>query len=161
MRRSRLERVEAWLDAGFSVAAVAVTVAIVALVAVAVLLRYGFGAPLVFSYDVSTMLFAWMIFLGLFVAERDGAHLGVDAVNALPWPRTRTILLILRQLAMIAVAGYMTWIGYQLMMRTGMLIPSLRISGRWLYAAMPIGFLGLTLIHLLRLPRVLRGERAT
>ena len=159
MRRSRLERFEALLDAGISVAAVAVTLVMVVLVFVAVLLRYGFDAPLVFSYDVSTMLFAWMIFLGLFVAERDGAHLGVDAVQSIPSERARMLLLVLRQAVLIAVAAYMTWIGFRLVMRTGMLIPSLRISGKWLYAAMPVGFGCLTLIYLLRLPRVLRSGR--
>lgn len=45
-----------------------------------VVLRYGFNSGLVFSEEISRLLFVWLIFLGAILASREHAHLGVDSV---------------------------------------------------------------------------------
>lgn len=129
----------------------AATVAMVALVVLAVAMRYGFGDPLVYSHDLSVILFAWAVFAGLGLAERRGAHLSVDLIDrALP-PRAARALLVVRQLAMAALSIWFAWLGWKLVQRAGMTIPSLRISVAWLYAAMPLGFAALAAGQILRL----------
>lgn len=155
-----LERIETGLDWLVSVATVLVLVFMVGLVFYAVVMRYVFSAPLIYSYDLSTMVFAWIVFLGLFVAERDGAHIGLDILHLVQSDRARQAIAVLRQVLLIALAGYMTFISTQLILRTGMQIPSMRISIRWLYAAQPAGFAMLTLIYLLRLPRIALAHKA-
>lgn len=143
-----------------TVATVLVTVAMVGLVIVAVVMRYVFGAPLIYSYDLSTLLFAWMVFLGLAVAERARAHLAVDVIDmALPG-RWRATLFAVRQVAMAALSLFIAYIGWQLFSRAGMIMPSLRVSIGWLYAALPIGFALLALFQLLGLARLADGSRS-
>ena len=155
---SRLDRIETVLDRVLSWLAIAILVVMTALVIAAVAARYVFQAPLVYSYDLSTLLFAWVVFLGLFSAERDGAHISLDVLGNVPDGIFRRALMVLKQLILIALAAFMTWIGYRLILRTGMQIPSMRISVRWLYASLPAGFAGLTLIYLLRLPGIVAGR---
>lgn len=140
----RLWIIVARLDAGLfqmiTVLTIVTLVAIASLVFVTVALRYGFDIALVFSYDVSTILFAWLVFLGLAVAERDSAHMGIDLSDHVRNPRLRQAMIVVRQLLVLATVAYLTWVGTSLVERTGSQIPSMRISMRWLYAALPIGF---------------------
>lgn len=157
---SHLERVEALVDRILSPAAIVILIAMTALVAYAVVARYVFRTPLIYSYDLSTLLFAWVVFLGLFAAERDKAHIGLDLVLDMKDGPLRRMLAVLRQVILIALAAYMTWIGYRLIQRTGMQIPSMRISAKWLYASLPVGFGALTLIYVLRLPGIIAGRKS-
>ncbi|WP_157384423.1 TRAP transporter small permease [Nitratireductor soli] len=124
------------------------TIAMVILVVVAVGMRYVAGAPLVYSYDLSTLLFAWLVFLGLSLAERDRAHLAVDLIDAALPAGAAKALRVARQLLLVALSLYLCWIGWKLAQRAGMTIPSMRISIRWLYASLPVGFLLLGLSQL-------------
>jgi TRAP-type C4-dicarboxylate transport system permease small subunit len=150
------DRMEAVLSNIISGITIVSLIAIVITVFVAVVLRYGFNIALIFSYDISTILFGWLVFLGLFIAERDGAHMGIDIITSLKPSPMRTALILLKQGILLGVALYLTWIGAMLVLRTGTQIPSLRISVRWLYAALPIGFGLLSLAYLLQLVRTLR-----
>ena len=64
------------------------------LIFLAVVQRYVFNDPMQYSFDLATLLFAWLVFLGLYTADQ----------------------------------------------RSGLQIPSLRISAHWLYLSLPIGF---------------------
>lgn len=148
-----LER--AWL--GLNQLLIAATViSLIVLVCVvfgAVIMRYVFNAPLIFSFDLSTLLFAWIIFVGLVIADREDIHMGLDLTPGLSSTKLRNCVLLLRNLLVLILSVYLTWIGYQLFIRTGAQIPSLRISARWLYASMPIGFALLALSYLGRISR--------
>ena len=128
------------LDAVVAALCIALTLAMVVLVVAAVVMRYAVGAPLTYSYDLSTLLFAWIVFLGLAVAERDGAHLAVDVLDDALRPRARRTLRVCRKLASAGLALAVAWIGWQLFRRSGMIMPSMRISIGWLYASLPLGF---------------------
>jgi TRAP-type C4-dicarboxylate transport system permease small subunit len=128
-------------------------VVLVGVVFAAVVMRYVFNAPLVFSFDLSTLLFAWIVFVGLTIADYDDAHMGLDLVSGIQNPLLQNCLVLIRQVLIFVLCAYLAWIGYQLSLRTGALISSLRISARWLYAAMPIGFALLTLSYLGRILR--------
>ena len=137
------------------------TVLMVALVVVAVTMRYVFGAPLTYSYDLSTLVFAWIVFLGLALAEFDRSHLAVDVIDAAVPPRLLPVLLVVRQVALALLTFAMAYIGWQLFQRAGMVMPALRISIGWLYASMPIGFLMLSIAQLLVIPRLLTAAGRT
>jgi len=55
-------------------------VAMVILVFINVVMRYGFGNGLAVSDELSRYCFVWLIFLGAIVAMREHAHLGMDSV---------------------------------------------------------------------------------
>lgn len=154
-----LHRLADALDIIISALTVALLLAITGIVTVAVVLRYGFNAPLTYSFDLATVLFSWMVFLGLALAERDRAHLAVDVLDMSLGPRARTALVVLRQLGIVALTLAVAWIGWRLTMRAGMIMPSMRISIRWLYASLPIGCAALALAQLLVLPKLVEQAR--
>ncbi|MBU1314445.1 MAG: TRAP transporter small permease [Alphaproteobacteria bacterium] len=153
-----LDRCESGLTRVILVIAIAALLSIVGLVFTSVILRYVFNIALIFSYDVSTILFAWLIFLGLAVAERDGAHMGIDIADRLP-AKVKTAMMFVRYILLLAAAIYMCRIGMALFQRTGTQIPSLRISARWLYAALPIGFALLSCSYAVRLVQLLTSRK--
>lgn len=152
-------RLGAALDLVLSIVTVAILVAMTGLVIVAVVMRYVVGAPLVHSYDLSTLMFAWIVFLGLALAERDGAHLAVDLLEVALPRAPRVALVAVRQVGLAALSLFVAFIGWKLFSRAGMIMPSLRISVGWLYAALPAGFVLLAAAQLLALPRLLSRAR--
>lgn len=113
---------------------------IVAIVAIAVVFRYVFNSPLIFSFDLAVILFVWLVFLGLARAAYEGAHLSVDMLTALLPHRLAFATEIAMRLLMIAAAVFIAIHAYDLTTRTRMEIASMRISMAWLYAAAPTGF---------------------
>lgn len=60
-----------------------------------VVLRYGFNSGLVFSEEISRLLFVWLTFLGTILASREHAHLGVDSlVRRLPHGARQACILV-------------------------------------------------------------------
>lgn len=47
-----------------------------------VVLRYVFNTGIAASEEIARLMFVWMIFLGAILAQRRGAHLGVEIVQA-------------------------------------------------------------------------------
>lgn len=129
-------------------------VVVVGVIFWAVVMRYVFNAPLVFSFDLSTLLFAWLIFVGLTIADRDDAHMGLDLVAKIGSNTIRQALVTVRLVLVLALCIYLAWIGWQLYLRTGAQISSLRISARWLYLSMPVGFGLLALSYIGRIMRL-------
>ena len=60
-----------------------------------VVLRYGFNSSFIWGLEVTLILFAWLVILGVSYCVKITAHLGVDAVtNALPAGPRRVLALI-------------------------------------------------------------------
>jgi TRAP-type C4-dicarboxylate transport system permease small subunit len=57
---------------------VAVSAAMIAIVALQVLLRYGFNASIDWSEEISRLLFVWSMFLAIPLGIREGAHVGLE-----------------------------------------------------------------------------------
>ncbi|WP_054311638.1 TRAP transporter small permease subunit [Mesorhizobium sp. 1M-11] len=113
---------------------------IVAIVAIAVVFRYVLNTPLIFSFDLATVLFVWLVFLGLAQAAHEGSHMAVDLFTALlPAPIAKALGIAVK-LLMIAIMIFLIRHSWDLAMRTRMEIASMRISMMWVYLAMPAGF---------------------
>jgi TRAP-type transport system small permease protein len=147
-----------WAVAAYVVLLRALVLLIVSIVAVAVLFRYVFNAPLIFSFDLAVILFVWLIFLGLARAAHEGAHLSVDMLTMmLPTQVARLADVVVRVL-MIAIAAFIAFHAYDLTTRTRMEIATMRISMAWLYAAAPVGFAIFALYESYALVRALAGR---
>ncbi|WP_395517734.1 TRAP transporter small permease [Pseudorhizobium flavum] len=139
-----------WLSE-FGNYALAAGIAVIALiVASGVFFRYVMGDPLAFSFDLSILVFAWVILIGAAVAHVDGEHIAVDFVQDRISPKLYRIVKIARELLVAAVSSYVAWYGFELAMRTRSKIVSLDLSNRYLYIAVPIGFALIALISLWR-----------
>ena len=138
---------------------IALTIAMVAVVVVAVWFRYVMADPILYSFELSTLLFAWIVFAGMALARVDDAHLGVDLLTGVRSPAIRWIVRVLREAIVLGISAYLTWLAYQLTLRTGVQLTSMRISAKWLYAAMPIGFGLMTGLSAIRLAQLLLPTR--
>lgn len=145
------------LDRALIALSIVALVVLVGVVFMAVAMRYLFNAPLIFSFDLSTLIFAWIVFVGLAIADRDDAHMGLDLVANIDNATVRQALVVLRLVLVLALSVYLAWIGWQLYLRTGAQISSLRISAKWLYLSMPIGFGLLALSYIGRIIRLAAG----
>ncbi|MCG6882214.1 MAG: TRAP transporter small permease [Silicimonas sp.] len=68
----------------FEETAIAVLLGLMTLVTfVNVVLRYGFNSQLIWGLEVTLILFAWLVILGVSYCVKVTAHLGVDAVTSL------------------------------------------------------------------------------
>lgn len=100
-----IDRLEEWI---ISLMLLAMT----SLAFVQVVLRYGFGTGLHWALELNTVLFAFMIFVGISYCVRIGSHLGVDAlVKLLPDAKQRlagivAVLLCLLYIGFILVGSY-------------------------------------------------------
>lgn len=146
-----LNRIEAFFTGIVFFFTAIVTIAMVALVIVSVVMRYAVNSPLVYSYDLSTLLFAWAVFLGLSLAEKDNAHLSIDLFSKSLSRRAGFAHQVIKSVIVIAISAGAFWYGWKLLGRASMTIPSMRISIGWLYASLPIGFALLGIEQILKL----------
>ena len=81
------------------------------LVVINVFLRYFMKTGLYWSEEVATICFVWSVFIGAAASYKRGQHIGVDIiVNKLP-KTIRNIVIILVDLILILLNGYITYIG--------------------------------------------------
>ncbi|WP_417260771.1 TRAP transporter small permease [Celeribacter sp.] len=146
-----LEKLETGLAWAVFVVTGIVMIMMVTVVILSVVMRYIVGSPLVYSYDLSTLLFAWAVFLGLALAEKSDGHLAIDLFSNKLTPRGTLVHQVIKSIIVIFISTGTFWIGWKLFDRAGMVIPSMRISIGWLYASMPIGFALLALEQLIKL----------
>jgi C4-dicarboxylate transporter DctQ subunit len=69
-----------------------------------VILRYVFNSLNIWSLEVVSILFSWLVLFGIAYGFKITSHLGVDAVLNVVSPRTRRVLGVLSALACIAYA---------------------------------------------------------
>ncbi|HET7671985.1 MAG TPA: TRAP transporter small permease [Burkholderiales bacterium] len=73
-------------------AIVVASAAMIAIVALQVVLRYGFNASIDWSEEISRLLFVWTMFLAIPLGIREGAHVGIELLVAHIAPQVRAAL---------------------------------------------------------------------
>ncbi len=143
---------------------VCLLIAIALLIATAVVFRYGLGAPILYSYELASLLFVWLVFLSLAGGAAQAAHLGADILTPYLGPNALRLLQILAHLGSLAVLAYIGWYAWVLAGRTRVELPTLGLSMAWMYAAVPVGsalYMGWILFDLARLAGVVRAPAPT
>lgn len=139
---------------------VGLLIAIALLIAVAVLFRYGLGAPILYSYELASLLFVWLVFLSLAGGAAQAAHLGADILTPYLGPSALRLLQFLAHLCSLAVLAYISWYAWVLAGRTRVEMPTLGLSMAWMYAAVPVGsglYMGWIVYDLARLVGLVRA----
>ena len=104
-----------------------------------VVARYGFNSNILWALELTVFLFAWLVLLGVSVAVKTGAHLGVDIVVASVKPVPRKILGLVSAACCIAFAllllkgAWDYWANFANLPRT---------EGRWFPTGFEDGFRG-------------------
>jgi TRAP-type C4-dicarboxylate transport system permease small subunit len=71
---------------------VAASAAMIVIVTLQVLLRYGFNTSIDWSEEISRLLFVWCMFLAIPLGIREGAHVGIELLVAHIAPEARAWL---------------------------------------------------------------------
>jgi TRAP-type transport system small permease protein len=71
---------------------VAASAAMILIVTLQVVLRYGFNASIDWSEEISRLLFVWCMFLAIPLGIREGAHVGIELLVAHLAPAARARL---------------------------------------------------------------------
>ena len=70
-----------------------------------VVLRYVFNHTILWGLEVTTILFAWLVLLGISYGFKRTAHLGVDAILNVVGPRPKKVMVLLSAVACLAYGG--------------------------------------------------------
>lgn len=128
---------------------------------VQVVARYVFNYSFVWALELTGVLFAWLIFLGMSYGVRVGAHIGIDALVRMLGRRTARVVGIVAATACIFYAVLVTIGGaayVRKMYDIGILMQDLPFE-QWIpRLVLPLGFAILGLRFAWVLLRMLRGD---
>jgi len=110
------------------------------MVAVEVILRYGFGRSLYVTEELTRYLMVWVVFLACSLALRDNAHISIEIVVNRLTGRVRAAYKLVAQLLLLAFLAFLIAEGIiALPFQLDQIIPTLEISIFWFYLAIPVG----------------------
>lgn len=121
---------------------------------IGVVARYGFHSPLIWSDELSSILFLWLAMLGSAVAFRRGEHMRMTALVANAGPRTWAFLDLIATVSALAFLLMIVWPSYEYAYEESYITtPALQIANSFRAAALPVGITIMSLFALLRLVR--------
>ncbi|MEO7393071.1 MAG: TRAP transporter small permease [Ramlibacter sp.] len=128
---------------------------------VQVIARYVFNYSFVWALEVTGVMFAWLIFIGMSYGVRVHAHIGVDALVKVLGGTAARVMATLAAVLCIAYSAILVWGSTQYVLKmydVGILMQDIPIQ-QWIpRAVMPVGFALLGFRFLQVLWRALRGE---
>jgi C4-dicarboxylate transporter DctQ subunit len=151
-----IEKLEEWLLALLLATMVSITF-------MQVVARYIFNYSFVWALEITTVLFAWLIFIGMSYGVRMGSHIGVDVLVKSLGPRaSRTVAMIATVLCVVYALIVMVG-GTQYVMKmydVGILMQDVPVE-QWIpRLVLPIGFALLALRFGQVLYRLASGKEA-
>ena len=130
----------------------------------AVFFRYVFQSPITWSEEAARYLMIWSTLLGISIATRQKAHLGIDIFVSMAPKKLQHVLEIFSWTMLIIMYLFLVWTSILFIMnavKTGNVTPMLRIPFSIVYLALPIGF-GLSAIRGLQvLIDIIKGVEST
>ncbi len=134
---------------------------ILALTVIGAIFRYIFSLALPWPMPISQILMIWSALLGIPAALKRGEHMGVVAIlKALP-NKGEMVLRYLNYFLILLFTVILTWFGCKELtgtFDTFMITRNIRISGKWLVAAIPVSGI-IQFIHLLTMPYLIAVEK--
>jgi TRAP-type C4-dicarboxylate transport system permease small subunit len=88
---------------------IAASAAMIGIVSLQVLLRYGFNTSIDWSEEISRLLFVWSMFLAIPLGIREGAHVGIELLTAHLGPPVRSALAKACALGAAAIMVVVFW----------------------------------------------------
>ncbi|UFS78032.1 TRAP transporter large permease subunit [Tardiphaga sp. 37S4] len=129
-------------------------VAEVIILFIGVVARYGFHRPLIWSDELSSILFLWLAMLGSAVAFRRGEHMRMTALVASVGPRMWAFLDVVGTCAALAFLLMIVAPSFEYAYEESYITtPALQIANSFRAAALPVGISLMIVFALLRLVR--------
>lgn len=110
---------------------------------VAVFFRYALHHPIIWSEEAARYLMVWSTMLGISIATRQKAHLGIDIFVSMAPKKAQRILEIISWSMLIIMYVFLVITSILFIcnaVKTGNVTPMLRIPFYIIYLALPIGF---------------------
>ena len=105
-----------------------------------VLARFIFESPSAWSEAWTRASIIWAVMLGVALAFRQGAMLGVDLLHNLLAPHRARLLEHGVLLIVVGFLAFLAWIGVEMTWRVRFqTMPSLGVTIAWVYLAIPVG----------------------
>jgi tripartite ATP-independent transporter DctM subunit len=121
---------------------------------IGVVARYGFHRPLIWSDELSSILFLWLAMLGSAVAFRRGEHMRMTALVASVGPRMWAFLDVVGTCAALAFLLMIVAPSFEYAYEESYITtPALQIANSFRAAALPVGISLMIVFALLRLVR--------
>lgn len=116
--------------------------AVIVVISAGIVWRYLLNKPLVWTVELSRILFVWLTFIGAAVAVRDGVHVRVTLLVDLLPPAARRLLAHVNVILSLGFLALMMGLGnYWVYLSTGSKTPALNLPENWaVYGALPAGF---------------------
>lgn len=128
-----------------------------------VIARYVFNYSFVWALEVTGVMFAWLIFVGMSYGVRVGVHIGVDAAVKSLGPRAARVVGCVAAVLCIIYSVVFAWGGYQYVAKmhdVGILMQDVPIQ-QWIpRVVLPVGFALLALRFTEVLWRIASGKEA-
>jgi TRAP-type C4-dicarboxylate transport system permease small subunit len=123
--------------------------------------RYALDIGLAWSDEASRLLFIWTVFVGYAVGVRHRAHIGVDFVIDRMSPRMRHVVETIQDIAILVFSVLFTWQSYVTVKFSFLQrMPGLDVSIAWLYFAVLVAGVLMTIYAIFNLLDTFSGERA-
>lgn len=137
----------------------ALLLGMVVMVALNVVLRYGFNSGLTFSEEMSRYFFVWLTFVGAVLAFREHGHIGVETLVRRFGRRGRLACMLISNLIIFgcsAVFFHGTWVQHPI--NATMTAAVVNMSMIWVYGIGYFTSAGIGLIALARVAAILTGR---
>ncbi|UGV26678.1 TRAP transporter large permease subunit [Rhodopseudomonas boonkerdii] len=153
-RDAILTAIDRFLGHLVEIPAALLVVAEVIILFVGVVARYGFHRPLVWSDELSSILFLWLAMLGSAVAFRRGEHMRMTALVASAGPRLWAFLDVVATCSALAFLVMIVAPSYEYAYEESYITtPALQIANSFRAAALPVGISLMIIFAVLRLLR--------
>lgn len=133
-----------WLDEYVEIGiSVALMLAMTAILAVQVFMRYVMGASLAWSEEIARYMFIWLIYLSISYGARQMRHIKIDAALGLFPDGARRWVVVLGDILFLVFALYVVWTAWSVVGRQMMLnqrSPAIGIPMWAIYSAPMVGF---------------------
>lgn len=117
-----------------------------------VFMRYFVGRPVVWSEEVSSLAFVWLVFLGAALGMRTGEHVSMNTVVPRLRPGIQAAIDWVLRSVVALMAFTLAWFGWRLVEGVDAQTSALQWPARVFYACVPVAAV-LMLVYLLRQPR--------
>lgn len=152
-----------WIDAVIDAVSVVIAVASITVMFFSLLaevvVRYVTNQGMGWPTEMPNLLFPWLVMSGIVIAAQRGKHIAVTTIQGFLGRGANRILILLLQLLVATTFFYLAWVGLFVIEITGSEVyPVTRISAKWAYMAMIVGFVALGITAVTTIIRVLQAQ---
>jgi TRAP-type C4-dicarboxylate transport system permease small subunit len=152
-----------WVDyvidaASVVIAVTTITVMFFSLMA-EVVVRYVTNQGMGWPTEMPNLLFPWLVMSGIVLAAQRGKHIAVTTIQGFLSRGANRVLLVLLQALVAVTFFYLAWVSLLVIDITGSEVyPVTRVSAKWAYMAMTVGFVVLGITAVTTIIRVLQAS---